>query len=367
MKCLRPFYTAAFFLFLCGFSFAQERQEIAFPDLPGYRTLKCDLHSHTVFSDGKVWPTVRVDEAWRLGFDALAISDHIEYQPHKADVPTNHNRPYELAADQAARMGILLIKATEITRDTPPGHFNALFLSDVNPLDTEDFVEAVKRANDQGAFVFWNHQGWKGEEKGAWLDVHTKLHENELFQGMEVCNGGSYYPTAHKWCMEKGFTMLGNSDIHEPDLNLRSTAHDHRTINLVFAKERTLAGIKEALQQGRTAVWYKNQLIGREDILAPLFAECVKIDAPHYRTNDTVFIKIHNLCDVDVELKQAGQFGPPQGRLPARSTTLVPIGTQKPDETIELKYTVKNFLVAPDKGLEVTWAVPGKEKAGEAK
>jgi len=35
------------------------------PDIPGYYTIKCDLHMHTVFSDGKVWPTVRVDAAIR--------------------------------------------------------------------------------------------------------------------------------------------------------------------------------------------------------------------------------------------------------------------------------------------------------------
>ena len=30
--------------------------KINFPDIPGYQTLKCDLHIHTVFSDGSVWP-----------------------------------------------------------------------------------------------------------------------------------------------------------------------------------------------------------------------------------------------------------------------------------------------------------------------
>ena len=44
---------------------ADVRHEIHFPNLPGYQTLKCDLHMHTVFSDGEVWPTVRVREAWR--------------------------------------------------------------------------------------------------------------------------------------------------------------------------------------------------------------------------------------------------------------------------------------------------------------
>ena len=33
---------------------AQHRDALPVPDLPGYRTLKCDFHTHTVFSDGEV-------------------------------------------------------------------------------------------------------------------------------------------------------------------------------------------------------------------------------------------------------------------------------------------------------------------------
>ena len=41
---------------------------IEFPDLAGYKTLVCDLHMHTVFSDGSVWPNIRVMEAQKDGF-----------------------------------------------------------------------------------------------------------------------------------------------------------------------------------------------------------------------------------------------------------------------------------------------------------
>ena len=85
----------------------QVRQEIHIPDIPGYQTLKCDFHMHTVFSDGNVWPTVRVDEAWRQGLDVIAITDHIEYQPHKKDVPTQHGRPYQIAAGSAKEKKLL--------------------------------------------------------------------------------------------------------------------------------------------------------------------------------------------------------------------------------------------------------------------
>ena len=75
---------------------AQRRYEIQVPDLDGYVTLKCDFHMHTVFSDGLVWPTVRVDEAYREGLDAIALTEHIEYLPHKKDIVADHNRSFEL-------------------------------------------------------------------------------------------------------------------------------------------------------------------------------------------------------------------------------------------------------------------------------
>nr|MBD3623773.1 hypothetical protein [Sunxiuqinia sp.] len=64
------------------FRSSKKRQIIHIPNIPGYQTLKCDFHMHTVFSDGKVWPIVRAHEAWREGMDAIAITDQSEHTPH---------------------------------------------------------------------------------------------------------------------------------------------------------------------------------------------------------------------------------------------------------------------------------------------
>jgi len=122
------------------------RHKIMIPDIPGFITLKCDFHMHTVFSDGIVWPTYRVDEAWQEGLDAIAITDHIENQPSKKFISGDHNVPYEIAYPQAVEKDIILIKAGEITRSMPPGHLNALFLEDVNRLD----VPGVTAAHHSG-------------------------------------------------------------------------------------------------------------------------------------------------------------------------------------------------------------------------
>ena len=112
---------------------------------------------HTPFSDGTVWPHIRSEEAWREGLDVISITDHIEYQPHKKDLPTNHNRSFEIAKPHGTDLGIVVVRGSEITRDMPPGHLNAVFVEDVEPIDTDLWRDAVREAASQGAFIFWNH------------------------------------------------------------------------------------------------------------------------------------------------------------------------------------------------------------------
>ena len=58
------------------------QKHILLPDIPGYKTLKCDFHMHTVFSDGHVWPSFRVNEALRDGLDAISITEHTDYKSY---------------------------------------------------------------------------------------------------------------------------------------------------------------------------------------------------------------------------------------------------------------------------------------------
>jgi hypothetical protein len=332
--------------------FAVHAAKINFPDILSYETLKCDFHMHTVFSDGQVWPTTRVDEAVREGLDAIAITDHIEYQPHKEDIPVSYGRSNQIANGAANKRKILFPNAAEITRDTPPGHFNALFLQDVKLLDTEEFLDAVKAANDQNAFVFWNHPDWKPEHIG-WFDVHDTIYENGWVHGIEVANGGGYHLDGHKWGLQKNLTMLGNSDMHGPSLITETTPENHRTMTLVFVKERTPEALKEALVKGRTAVWFKNQLIAKEDYLDAIFAASVKVIDVYRRGNRKVFIEVTNNCDLNIELQRTGMVGPEVVVLAAMETTTITLRVQKNTKKIELPYVAGNMLIAPEKGLAV--------------
>ena len=108
---------------------------IDFPNTSKYQTIVADLHTHSVFSDGHVWPNIRVSEALRDDLDAIAITEHLEYQPHIANIPhKDRNTSYKEAKKAAQNTDLIIIAGLEITRDSPTGHINAIFLEDANQL-----------------------------------------------------------------------------------------------------------------------------------------------------------------------------------------------------------------------------------------
>ncbi len=342
------------------------RMTVNIPDVPGYVTLKCDFHIHTVFSDGLVWPTVRSEEAWREGLDAIAITDHIEYQPHKADMVKNHNRAYELARGLGDDLKLMVIHGSEITRSMPPGHLNAIFLTNSTPLETPAWRDAVSAAHNQSAFIFWNHPGWDRQLTNGvmvWYPEHTELLEQGKLHGIEVVNGREYYPLAHKWAVEKKLAMLSNSDIHQPlNLDYRPHEGDLRPVTLVFAKERTPEAIREALFARRTAVFAANRLIGDEQFLRPIFENSLRYDRElvEFKGRKAVLVQISNTSNVDYELElaqpTAGFSAPKQIKLPGNRTVLLELIPDKgaTGSATSLQYRVTNVLIGPDRPLEIT-------------
>jgi 3',5'-nucleoside bisphosphate phosphatase len=292
----------------------KKRQVIQIPEVKGFQILKCDFHTHTVFSDGHVWPGVRVQEAWQEGLDVLAITDHIEYTPHSEDVKAGHNRAWELAKNAAAENNLIFIKGTEITRNTPPGHFNAIYIGDasgyIEDRSGEKDKEAVMKAVEQNAFIFWNHPGWQVnniEGSYEWLGFTDELKKENSLHGIEVINGFGMHLKALDWAVEHDLTVLGTSDIH----NLVKHDYDlgdivHRSMTLVFAEKRTPESVREALEAGRTVAWASKYLAGKEEHVRNLFHACVELGPAFHSNNDRNYYEIKNNSDLyfELEIKQ---------------------------------------------------------------
>lgn len=252
------------------------REIVRIPDIEGYVTIKCDFHTHTIFSDGHVSPVMRVNEAWSNGMDAIAITDHIEYRPFKEYVVADHNKSNELATAHGKKIGFIVIKGAEITRKKPIGHLNALFIKDANKLEVSDPVDAIKEAVNQGAFILWNHPGWPNDSTTLY-DIHKELIAKKLIHGVELFNSKVWYPKVMDWSTEYNLTITSNTDIHQLTNTSYSTDKNSRPMTLVFAKEKSEEGIKEALFAGRTLATFFNYVVGKEKLVSSFVRACLEV------------------------------------------------------------------------------------------
>lgn len=234
--------------------------------------------------------------------DAIAITDHIKNQPSRKYIGGDHNASYEVSVDKANELGIILIRGGEITREMPPGHLNGLFLTDVNVLDIKTPFQAIEAAAKQGAFIQWNHPGWKAQQPDTckWWPEHDELYAKGWIHGIEVFNEKEWYPIVIDWCLEKNLAVMANSDIHDVNAHYYDIVHGHRPMTLVFASNRSLESIKEALFDKRSVAYFDNTLVGKEEFLKAIFEASVLIKRINQenRNNENSYL-IKNISDID--------------------------------------------------------------------
>ena len=309
------------------------RKEIVLPQVNGYNVYKADLHTHTVFSDGQANSTFRVNEAWLDGLDIMAVTEHIEYRSFE-DIMVRytknyHGGKYEKAVNNridkkpvegaeflvdlnfavresqsaAKNKGLLIIPGSEITRNgTTVGHFNALFTTDNNLIYDMDPVQAVRNAKVQGALVMHNHPGWR-KTSLEFTETEKVLYEEGLIDGVEVMNFHEFYPGIVDRARERGLFIAANTDVHA------STNHEHgrsgfdRPMTLVFAKEKTLESVREALEAKRTLAYGFGAVCGEEQLLKDFFTASVKVTVDRLGTQN-VYLTVTNMSSITYVLKR---------------------------------------------------------------
>ena len=354
----------------------KDGRPIEFPDIEGYQTLVVDLHTHTSFSDGHVWPKIRISEALRDGLDAMAVTEHLEYQPHLAVIPhEDRNRAFDISVDAARNSELIVIPGSEITRQDEAGHMNAIFINDANkliqvsqppedPNDTRAYYEAaaawpaqnaVDAAHEQGAFVFWNHPFWGNSQDG--ITRMTKFHRRNIkdnkLHGIEVVNGNVYSEETHAIALKHDLVLIGVSDVHDLiDWDYEPHNGGHRPVNLVFAEERSADSIKDALFAKRTVIWFKNLLIGRKAEIDALLNASLSIAEATYRPGSLVAdVTFANVSDADLELRNTGKltFMEHGDRfvVPAHGTLTLGVKPGKDVRQLVFNFEVENALIAP--------------------
>lgn len=310
------------------------RKEIILPQVNGYNVYKADLHTHTVFSDGQVSSSFRVNEAWLDGLDVMAVTEHIEYRSFEDTfvkyTKNYHDGKYQKAVNNridrdatcseegiivdlnyavresqnaAKNNGILIIPGAEVTRDgRTVGHFNALFTTDNNLIYDPDPVQAVRNAKAQGALVMHNHPGWR-KSSLDFTETEKALYDAGLIDGVEVANFHQFYPAIVDRAREMNLFISANTDVHGATANDHGRSGYDRPMTLIFAKEKTLESIREALESRRTLGYAFGSVSGDEQLLKDFFTASMKVTVNRVGTQN-VYLSLTNMSSIAYVIKR---------------------------------------------------------------
>ncbi len=383
---MKKLSTLFLLLLMSASAFAYTTNKIIVPDIEGYKTLKGDFHIHTMFSDGNVTPDNRVREAAWEGLDILSITDHIDTRARKwiksgiLSPDCDADTPYKLAKKLAAHEGILLINGGELSRNRPSGHCNVLFVKDNDKVveEAEKFNHdnalaseaGFKEARKQGAFIMLNHPHWErySPNETVMCPVQKKFIKEGFFDAIEVYNAEvGYSPEAHEWCLKHNLAIMGCSDAHAPMFTkIDYLGGKHRVVTLVFAKEKSVESVREAMDAKRTAVLAEEMVYGREQELKPLFEACVRVKEVKWSKKGVSCI-LENVSSIPVRItKASGSEGYRYSRylsIPPFSTVKFSVQPLKSDglssaslsesvSTVVANIYVENFHIGANKPLK---------------
>jgi hypothetical protein len=147
----------------------------------------------------------------------------------------------------------------------------------------------------------------------------------------------------------------------------------HRPVTLVFATEKSLEGVREALDARRSAVFAEGVVYGREQELAPLFKACVKVKGLKLTDKQASFT-LENVSSIPVVLSKApgseGLWYPRHIVLPpfssiSISAKLLLVNNKQPkfDESVaevSVNFYVETFQIGANKPLP--FSVTAKRK-----
>lgn len=333
-----------------GYPCAMNPRKIDIPDIDGYTTLKVDFHMHTINSDGLVAPSMRVTEAFVEGLDAIAITDHQPAFGKPKD--WDYDQSYKQAAKEAKSRDILLIRGMEMSHNQNEiGHMNVLFIKDCNDyripqaFGLKEAHEVLVQAQKEGAWVTGNHPGWP-DQNSELGQFWTEEIEAGRIQGMEVFNAYEFYPLAIDHIKKYNLAFIGASDEHRPMNFTYDLPNVMRPMTLVFATERSVEGIHEALKARRSVAYANNMLAGDTRWLLKLFKASLKIEKVEDR-GANVRVRIFNQSDIDYLL----DCGNPAKQIiiPAHRY----FDDERPKIDMGLQYNVTNMFVSSTECLSV--------------
>ena len=149
--------------------------------------------------------------------------------------------------------------------------------------------------------------------------------------------------------------LIGTSDVHNLiEWDYLTKKGEHRPVTLIFAKERTTDSLREALFQRRTAIWFKEILIGKEANILPLLNSIIDIESTGYIKGTQILkVVLKNNSSALIQLKNLSAYtffdSTNLINLPGNSEIIIRVKTIENLDKLELDFQVLNALIAPNK------------------
>ena len=213
------------------------------PELAGRLPLRCDLHVHTTWSDGKNTVEEMVQRAQALGLDVIAITDH-----------NQHGGSLE-AIDYAAKAGLplLIFRGEEISSSS--WHLLAIGASERIGVGEgrntpEGIYPTLERVHALGGHGFLAHPYWKTSGTHHLVSAHyEQLLESGELDGIELFGDVDWSDNLRSLARYLALDpsrrppILANSDTH-------AVGHTFGQLyTLVWARERSCEAVLEAITE----------------------------------------------------------------------------------------------------------------------
>ncbi|SVD48065.1 uncharacterized protein METZ01_LOCUS400919 [marine metagenome] len=222
--------------------------------------------------------------------------------------------------------------------------------------------KAVEAANQQGAFLFWNHPDWYRQAADGiarLTPMHKAMIEKGYIHGIEVVNGNGYSAEAFQIAIDNNLAIIGTSDVHDLiDWDYEPHAGGHRPVTLVFARSKNVNSIKQALDERKTVIWFKNRLIGLKENLIPLINSSLSTGSDAYSDGTTIArFTIQNSSDATFVLRNLSDYSFTNSdnliEVPAQGTKYVQVKTLEKVGMLDISFEVLNALVSPNENAKI--------------
>ena len=229
--------------------------------MTSYLLLKCDFHSHYHPYGDK--PETMVKAFFSEGYDCMAQTEH----SHRIRSLDDEHKMKDWVRENYGSDFIYIVgEEIDFGPGKCRGHLLSLFIEEYITPETKEgelisLKDAVDRVHEQRGLAFLAHdRDWKARG----LEPHWNARKGASLDGWEVCTisqNGSLLSHPHE-AMREGYIILSNTDAHRVEDVVRwgKFCHTH-----VFARERSVEAVKEALVERRTVAYCKGLLFGKKE------------------------------------------------------------------------------------------------------